>query len=615
MSLKDFQDLYVGSILHRTGIIKDQLEAGLYLLKRVGFYLRKVATAKRACATELSKCSDHETEKLDRLQKDRMGNHVAAYQQVQNVVIQMAATEQKYAMNLLDRVAEPLLSWHKEAELRLKRLIQGEEKLESGMAALRARLKSERLACIKSWSELKQAYTDWQRALSMAETKKIEKAEKNFLTKRERCQKQFAKYELSVDAGNVEQRNYWLRELPNIVTQYEQLEVERMTELQLRLDDLRRVQSEYSEPFPTLLKLMDCSLNVIDGKAELASFVETARLTAGKPEPPPHFVDGLPTEARSLMEDVPVEKLGQLLNQDPLQLAAQREVQQAKEAGAISADSMYMSSSTHAPSSITPASPSSSVSSPNAPSPSASTSSLDPFNRAADPPATFVRSLYDFSSDDPDDLTFTINTIIKVTLKGEDDELAAEVENGGPDAIAEPRWWRGQRLENIGKSSDGTFPSNYVRLCQVDKDLTLRHLLELPSGVRVFREFLKTEYAAENVEFWTRVEEYRKECINFLTSDGTLSGSGHATLLAAAQSIASEYIGEQAASQVNISSATLKLTQDRLAQLPESLSLNLFDEAASEILKMMQADSFARFKRHELFEKYLASGQTATTNK
>ena len=57
------QDLYVGNLSHRTALIKDQLEAGMYMIKRVAFFLRKVATAKKTCSVELNKFSDHELEK------------------------------------------------------------------------------------------------------------------------------------------------------------------------------------------------------------------------------------------------------------------------------------------------------------------------------------------------------------------------------------------------------------------------------------------------------------------------------------------------------------------------------------------------------------------------
>lgn len=71
-----------------------------------------------------------------------------------------------------------------------------------------------------------------------------------------------------------------------------------------------------------------------------------------------------------------------------------------------------------------------------------------------------------------------------------------------------------------------------------------------------------------------------------LNEFGELRSDGQSDMLRLAESIAVEFIGNKAASQVNISSATLKTTQDRLQQLPQSLSLNMFDEAASEIMKV-----------------------------
>lgn len=146
------------NLCHKTGVIKDQLESGMYLLKRVGFYLRKIATSKKNCSVELNKFSDHELEKKERISRDRMHLHVNAYQQMQHVMTQMAFFDLKFGSDLLDRVAEPLLNWHKDAELRLKKLMQQEDKLEGAIAALRAKIKSERVLCMKAWTDLCKDY-------------------------------------------------------------------------------------------------------------------------------------------------------------------------------------------------------------------------------------------------------------------------------------------------------------------------------------------------------------------------------------------------------------------------------------------------------------------------
>jgi hypothetical protein len=74
-----------------------------------------------------------------------------------------------------------------------------------------------------------------------------------------------------------------------------------------------------------------------------------------------------------------------------------------------------------------------------------------------------------------------------------------------------------------------------------------------------------------------------------LNDVGELRDDGKPAMLQLADSIALEFIGNKAASQVNISSGTLKITQDRITGLPASLSLNMFDEAASEIMKVGSA--------------------------
>jgi hypothetical protein len=73
MSTKLFQDLYVTSLQHRSMILKDQLENGLYVLKRTGAFLKKVCSLKKNAAIEVNKMTEHEKEKKDRVLKDRYG--------------------------------------------------------------------------------------------------------------------------------------------------------------------------------------------------------------------------------------------------------------------------------------------------------------------------------------------------------------------------------------------------------------------------------------------------------------------------------------------------------------------------------------------------------------
>ena len=51
-------------------------------------------------------------------------------------------------------VVDPLTLWYKDAELKRKKILQQEEKLETKMSELRAMVKRERIACIKQWQIL-----------------------------------------------------------------------------------------------------------------------------------------------------------------------------------------------------------------------------------------------------------------------------------------------------------------------------------------------------------------------------------------------------------------------------------------------------------------------------
>lgn len=107
---RDVQDLYVVHLLHRTPLLKEQLVDGLYLLKRVGFYLRKIGASRKACYVELAKDAEHEREKSERIGRDAMTQHVDAYYTMQKVMVQLAESENTFANDLLDKVAEPMVS-------------------------------------------------------------------------------------------------------------------------------------------------------------------------------------------------------------------------------------------------------------------------------------------------------------------------------------------------------------------------------------------------------------------------------------------------------------------------------------------------------------------------
>ncbi|OON23985.1 regulator of G protein signaling domain protein, partial [Opisthorchis viverrini] len=107
-------------------------------------------------------------------------------------------------------------------------------------------------------------------------------------------------------------------------------------------------------------------------------------------------------------------------------------------------------------------------------------------------------------------------------------------------------------------------------------------------GILVFREFLRTEFSDENIEFWLICEDFRNSV-------------GSKKLQTRAQKIFNEFVAAQAKREVNLDSSTrLQLEKDM-----DSVTKNTFDQSQKRIQALMEKDSYSRFLRSELYSATL----------
>ncbi|XP_062973333.1 regulator of G-protein signaling 1 [Elgaria multicarinata webbii] len=120
---------------------------------------------------------------------------------------------------------------------------------------------------------------------------------------------------------------------------------------------------------------------------------------------------------------------------------------------------------------------------------------------------------------------------------------------------------------------------------------SLEKLLETQYGQEVFREFLKSEFSDENIEFWLACEDYKK------TQADRLHGK--------AEKIYKEYVHSDAKKQVNIDFHTRKSIAEK-AQDPTPSS---FDEAQRLVYLLMERDSYPRFLKSRFYHNLLSKVQ------
>ncbi|KAM9542860.1 regulator of G-protein signaling 1 [Guaruba guarouba] len=124
---------------------------------------------------------------------------------------------------------------------------------------------------------------------------------------------------------------------------------------------------------------------------------------------------------------------------------------------------------------------------------------------------------------------------------------------------------------------------------------SLEKLLASQSGQSVFREFLKSEFSEENIEFWLACEDYKK------TKSDHLHGK--------AERIYEEFVQSDAIKQINIDYQMREATAKR-AQDPTHTS---FDEAQKMVYILMERDSYPRFLKSRAYLNLLNQLQTSAS--
>uniref|UniRef100_A0A1I8Q564 Regulator of G-protein signaling loco n=1 Tax=Stomoxys calcitrans TaxID=35570 RepID=A0A1I8Q564_STOCA len=117
---------------------------------------------------------------------------------------------------------------------------------------------------------------------------------------------------------------------------------------------------------------------------------------------------------------------------------------------------------------------------------------------------------------------------------------------------------------------------------------SIETLLADPAGLKTFAEFLKLEYAAENIYFWTACERFR----NLETETERQTE---------ALNIYKKHLANGSLEPVNVDSQARSLVEKHLA----TAERELFHPAQKQIFNLMKFDSYQRFLRSDLYKQCL----------
>lgn len=115
---------------------------------------------------------------------------------------------------------------------------------------------------------------------------------------------------------------------------------------------------------------------------------------------------------------------------------------------------------------------------------------------------------------------------------------------------------------------------------------SFERLLEDPAGLHTFSEFLKKEFSAENIYFWTACERYRQ-----LVDREERAKE--------AQAIFAKHLESGCGEPVNVDSIARNIAQENLPQAEQTL----FGAASKQIFNLMKFDSYQRFIKSDMYRQ------------
>ncbi|XP_034127313.1 regulator of G-protein signaling loco isoform X6 [Drosophila guanche] len=121
---------------------------------------------------------------------------------------------------------------------------------------------------------------------------------------------------------------------------------------------------------------------------------------------------------------------------------------------------------------------------------------------------------------------------------------------------------------------------------------SFERMLQDAAGMQTFSEFLKKEFSAENIYFWTACERYR-----LIESE--------AERAIQARDIFGKHLANSGCDPVNVDSQARNLTEEKLA----SAAPDIFAPAQKQIFNLMKFDSYQRFIRSDLYKSCVEAEQ------
>mmetsp|Transcript_12971 Transcript_12971/g.15117 ORF Transcript_12971/g.15117 Transcript_12971/m.15117 type:complete len:473 (-) Transcript_12971:99-1517(-) len=127
----------------------------------------------------------------------------------------------------------------------------------------------------------------------------------------------------------------------------------------------------------------------------------------------------------------------------------------------------------------------------------------------------------------------------------------------------------------------------------INLNVTLRDVLDNPTGSKLFEQHLINEFATENLTFWRAIENWKT----------SFDETSEETRKRMAKNIYNRWIKPGCILRINVSSDQEEEVRAKIFDRV-LLERTTFDETQSEVYQLMASDNFLRFKSDPVFEEY-----------
>lgn len=296
-----FNNFWSSDLRHQTETVTDQLELGLYSIKRYAFWLQKIVEIKRPALKESLKITEHETSsKTSKTSLDQTGKEFVSLGNLCLATVATNTDAETRLIDIIDRdVVQYILNWLKIAEKKLDSIKKDLSSMFAKQKEMLTRIAKARAEAHKQWVNLQAAWKESEKADAAKLTKK--NGAKEFEDKFKKYQQLITKtsqffnqFETDVKDANDEQQHYWNVALPASLKQLEELEVDRLSTWAVAMSNYRNAQHTYFVSAISALQPIDPALEKLDGTSDVKFWTNQMLSQHGLPVAPATIEEFLP---------------------------------------------------------------------------------------------------------------------------------------------------------------------------------------------------------------------------------------------------------------------------------------------------------------------------------